>query len=444
MTSFFNNFSVFASINCPILISFSFFVSYISSEAAKECKIILDIVESALPNGMLQKISEHSKLQEMFHKALELLPQLWIKAGSVSEAIIAYRRALVKPWNLEPQKLASVQKNLAVTLLYGGVEATLPPVWGPFAPKDNVEEAILLLLVLMEKVAHKDVEWDEEVMDHLSYALSVSGQYELLAKYVEQALPGIYNRAERWYFLALCYSAAGQNDAALNLLKKVSGYSEAKNKPHIPSFLLGAKLCSENLKHAHEGVAFASRMIKSTSEQNGDYVGQAYKFLGICYGNLARSSISDSDRVLFEKEALNYLSHASITSEKEDPEVIFNLGLEHAIQRNLDVAFEYAMKYSNTSAGNSVKSWKILALILSAEQRLKDAETIVDFSLEDAGEMDQLELLRLKAVLQIAREQPKQAIETYRILLALIQAQGQIHSKDLDETNNFSTEVRVP
>ncbi|KDO81501.1 hypothetical protein CISIN_1g005603mg [Citrus sinensis] len=379
-------------------------------EAAKECKIILDIVESGLPNGMPEGFGEDCKLQEMFHKALELLPHLWIKAGLLEEAIIAYRRALVKPWNLDPKKVASVQRDLAVTLLYGGVEARLPPelkVWGPIAPKDNVEEAILLLLILMEKVASKEMEWDAEIMDHLTYALSVTGQFELLAEYVEQALPGIYNRAERWYILALCYSAAGQNEAALNLLKK---------------------------DQVSRGV------IQSTTSQKEHFLAEAYKFLGICYGNVARKSISDTERVFFQKEALESLNCAFL-NEREDPEMMYYLGLEHAVQRNVEAAFDYAIMYSDTVAGNSGRGWKLLALILSADQRLKDAQSIVDFSLDEAGSMDQLELLRLKAVLQIAQEQPKQAIGTYRILLAMIQAQRELHSKNFHKTKYITSEA---
>ncbi|KAK3231226.1 hypothetical protein Dsin_003107 [Dipteronia sinensis] len=411
-------------------------------DAAKECKTILDIVESALPNGMPESIGEDCKLQDMFHKALELLPNLWIKAGFLDEAIIAYRRALVKPWNLDAQKLATVQKDLAATLLYGGVEANLPPqlqMWGPTTPKDNTEEAILLLLILMEKVAYKELEWDEEIMDHLTYALSITGQFELLAEHVEQALPGIYNRGERWYFLALCYGAAGQNEAALNLLKKVFGHSEAKHKPHIPSFLLGAKLCSKDPKHAQEGIDFARKLIES-NHLNGHFTGHAHKFLGICYGNLARASISDSERVLFQKESLSSLNHASLIG-KEDSEVIFSLGLEHAVQRHLETAFDNLMMYCNAAAGNSGKGWKLLALVLSAEQRLEDATTIVDFALEEAEKIDQFELLRLKAVLQIAQEQPKQAIETYRLLLAMIQAQRDLQSQNIHEAKYFSSEA---
>lgn len=382
-------------------------------------------------------------MQEMFHKALELLPQLWIKAGVLEEAIIAYRRALVKPWNLDSQKLASVQKDLAATLLYGGVEAKLPPelqVWGPVAPKDNIEEAILLLLILMEKVAYKEIKWDAEIMDHLAYALSVTGQFQLLAEHLEQALPGVYNRAERWYLLALCYSAVGQNEAALNLLKKVLGHSKKKQSSYIPSFLLGAKLCSQDLNHAHEGIQFAREVIELTGQENEHFMSQAHKFLGICYGIVARKCVSDNERFFFQKESLNSLNHASLNG-KEDPEVMYNRGLENAVQRNLDVAFDNAIMYSDTVAGNSGKGWKLLALVLSADKRLKDAETIVDFALDEAGRMDQLELLRLKAVLQIAQEQPKQAIETYRILLAMIQAQREPRSKHFDEAKYLTLEA---
>ncbi|KAL6215399.1 hypothetical protein ACLB2K_014829 [Fragaria x ananassa] len=412
-------------------------------EAAKECKVILDTVELALPKGMPGEIGEDCKLQEMFHKALELLPILWTKAGYLEEAITAYRRALIKPWNLDPERLAGVQKSLACTLLYCGVEASLPPqlqVWGPTTPRNNTEEAILLLLILMKKVALKQIKWDPEVMDHLSYALSVTGQFELLANHFEQAIPGLYGRAERWYLLALCYSACGQNEEALNLLKKVAGCSEARNKPHFLSFLLGAKLCSLATAHAHEGIEFSRKAIDLVSDQCEHFMGQAHKFLGVCYSGAARASISDSERTVFQRESLNSLNHAALNG-KGDPDVMFSLGLENAVQRNLDAAFSHTMKYSGMVAGSSVKGWKLLALVVSAEQRFNDAEAIVDFALDEAGRRDQLELLRLKAVLQVAQEHPKQAIETYRMLLASVQAQRNSKANNLEQGKTIDPEA---
>lgn len=410
-------------------------------DAAKECKTILDIVESALPNGMSHGVGEDCKLQEMFHRALELLPKLWIQAGFLDESITAYRRALVKPWNLHPQRLASVQKELAGLLLYGGVESTLPPhfqLWGANTPRSNTEEAILLLFILMKKVLNNEIVWDAEIIDHLTFALSICGQFESLANQVEQALPGIYNRCERWYFLSLCYSAAGQNEVALNLLKKVVGSSESseasdKLKPHLPSFLLGAKLCSLDPNHAHEGIKFARRVMDLENNQIEHFIHQAHKFLGVCYGSAAKISISDSERFCFHEQSLNSLNNA-VLSGKDDPESILSLGVENANQRNLKAAFENVMMYNGMMGGSSVKGWKLLALTVSAEQRFEDAETIIDLALDESGMIDRLELLRLKAVLQIAQEQPKHAIETYRILLALAQGQR-------EHNQNYNSEL---
>lgn len=414
------------------------FVPVSNAEAAKECKIILDTVESALPHGIYGEIKGDSKLLEMFHRALELLPKLWLQAGSLEEAISAYRRALLRPWNLDPQRLAKVQKNLAAILLYGGVEAPIPTEFKPVGatfPESSTEESILLLFVLMQKVLYGEIEWDPEIMDHLTFALTVCGDFESLADHVEQILPGIYNRAERWYFLALCYSAAGQNRTALDLLKKVSGLSESNRKPHLAAFLLGAKVCAQEPTESSEGMNFARRVIDLSINQNEHLLAQARKFLGICYGNAAMISISDYERVALHRDSINSLSYSTLKDGIRDPEVMFQLGVENAIQRNLSSAFNQAMEYSKTSAGSSARGWKLLARIASAEQRLQDAEAIVDLALDETETIEQLELLRLKGLVQIAQEQPKQAIETYRLLLALIRGQGENREKSVNEVS---------
>ena len=60
---------------------------------------------------MPEGIGEGCKLQEMFHKALELFPSLWIKAGFLDEAVTAYRRALVKPPQQSPSLLKFIQNT---------------------------------------------------------------------------------------------------------------------------------------------------------------------------------------------------------------------------------------------------------------------------------------------------------------------------------------------
>ncbi|CAL9110106.1 unnamed protein product, partial [Musa acuminata var. zebrina] len=53
-------------------------------------------------------------------------------------------------------------------------------------------------------------------------------------------------------------------------------------------------------------------------------------------------------------------------------------GKESTVQRNLPIALENATKYLDMVAGSSVRGWKLLALIVSAEQYLREAEAIVD------------------------------------------------------------------
>lgn len=384
-------------------------------EAADECKIIMDIVESALPSGMPDGISGFSKLQDIFHKALELLPLLWKKAGNLHQTIASYRRALFRPWNLDPQRLAVTQKSLALVLLYASVEA---------CPKANIEEAIVLLMLLVKKMVVGDIQWDPELMDHLTYALSMTGQFDVLANYLEQALPGVYTRGERWYLLSLCYSAAGIDKAAINLLKMASGPSESRQIPHTPWLLFGAKLCSKDPKHSRDGINFSHRLLDLANNQSEHLLSQAHRFLGVCYGNAARSSRLDSERFLLQKKSLFSLNKAAKRARDDlEADIIFNLSVENAVQRNLQAALDGAVEYSSMVGGVSTRGWQHLAMVLSAEKRPKDAESILDFTMEEAGDIEKLELLKLKAVLQMAQEQPKQAMKTCSSLLALIRAQ---------------------
>lgn len=399
-------------------------------DAAIECKTIIDVVESAWSNGMPVGIGPECKLKEIFHKALDLLPRLWQQAGLLDEAVAAYRRALTKPWDLGPQRCATLQKDLAITLLYGGCEeVTLPPHsqqhCGSPSPKNNTEEAILLLFILIGKAASQEISWDHEVMDHLTFALSFSSQFESLAEYIEHMLPGIQTRRERWYLLALCYSAAGLDDAALNLLQKALGQSEKKKKDHFPSLVLSAELCLRDPARADEGVGFAKRAIKCAIEHKRHHlVGVASRVLGSCYRHCAESAKSDSERLELEREALSALRRAK-SIERDDAGVIYSIALEHAMQRNHKLAREYAIRYIDRMAGCCVRGWRLLALVVSAEQNLKEAETIVDLSIDESGKVEQMELLRLKAFLQVAQEDLKGAVETYRFLLAMIQARGE-------------------
>ncbi|WOL19115.1 tetratricopeptide repeat protein 7A-like [Canna indica] len=394
-----------------------------ATEAAHECTSVLDAVEKMFQTG-IPDISVEQKLQETVSRSVELLPELWKQAGYYQEALASYRRALLSQWNLDDECCARIQKRFAVFLLYGGIQVSPPSlasqVEGSFVPKNNLEEAILLLMIILRKCHLGKTQWDSSVMEHLSFALSICGQTSVLAKHFEEVMPGIYPRCDRWYSLALCYSATGQNLLALNLLRKSLIKDES---PHdIMALLLAAKICSEDCLLSAEGVEYARRAIESAQASGEHLKSVGLHFLGICLGKNAKIASSDHERSSSQAEALKSLDEAAAL-ERNNADILFDLGHEYAEQRNTHSALRCAKEFIDATGGSICKGWRLLALVLSAQQRYSEAEIVTDAALDETAKWEQAPLLKIKAKLKVAQSSPMEAIETYRLLLALVQAQ---------------------
>ncbi|XP_041006025.1 protein NPG1-like [Juglans microcarpa x Juglans regia] len=393
------------------------------SEAAHECKSVLDAVERIFYQGIPDAQVE-SKLQVTVSQAVELLPELWQQAGCYHEAISAYRRALLSQWNLDNDCCTRIQKGFALFLLYGGVEAGPPSlavqIDSSYVPKNNLEEAILLLMILLRKFILGKTQWDPSVMEHLTFALSLCCQTPVLAKQLEEIMPGVYHRVDLWNSLALCYSGAGQDKVALNLLRK--SLHKHERPDDLTALLLAAKICSEDSSLASEGVEYARRTIKNAQGIDEHVKGVGLRMLGLCLGKQAKVSSSDFERSRLESEALKSLDEA-IALDHKNTDLIFELGVQRAEHRNLDAALQYAKKFLDETGGSILKGWRLLALVFSAQQQLTDAEVVTDAALDETTKWEQGPLLRVKAKLKVSQSLLTDAIETYRYLLALVQAQ---------------------
>ncbi|KAH8495590.1 hypothetical protein H0E87_018670 [Populus deltoides] len=394
-------------------------------EAAQSCKVILDTIETALPEGIPESVSADFKLHDILNKAVELLPELWKLTGSPQEAILSYRRALLYYWNLDTETTSKIEKEFAVFLLYSGSDASPPnlrsQVDGSFVPRNNIEEAILLLLILLRKFAVKKIEWDPTIMYHLSFALSISGEQRALAHQVEELLPGIMERRERYSILALCYHGEGEEMIALNLLRNL--LFNRGNPDCVLELLLASNICAKNTVCVEEGISYASRALSELCGRCNQMESVANCLQGILLSTQSRSVASDSERISKQSEALEMLESAEKMMIERDPSIIFHLSLENAEQRKLEAALYHAKQLLKLEAGSSVRSYILLARILSAQKRFVDAENVINAALDQTGKWDQGELLRTKAKLQIAQGQLKKAIETYTHLLAIIQIQ---------------------
>ncbi|KAG2256523.1 hypothetical protein Bca4012_054380 [Brassica carinata] len=388
-------------------------------EAAQSCGVILDIVEASLSEADV-------KLKETLNKAVELLPQLWKLADSPRDAILSYRRALLNHWNLDPETTARIQKQYAVFLLYSGEEAVPPNLRsqseGSFIPRNNVEEAILLLMLLLRKVSQKRITWDAAILDHLTFALTVAGDLTALAKQLEELSPEILDQRELYHTLSLCYHGAGEDLVALGLLRNL--FSEREDPNRVSGLLMASKICGERPGLAEEGLDYARSAMGSLGNVCVQLDGAARLVLGVALTESSRASATETERVARLSEGMQALESADMT----DPRVLHRLALENAEERKLDSALAYAKHALKLGAESDLEVWLLLARILSAQKRFSDAESIVDAALDETGKWEQGKLLRLKAKLRVAKGEAKDAIETYTQLLALLQVQSKSFS----------------
>ncbi|KAG0470323.1 hypothetical protein HPP92_017023 [Vanilla planifolia] len=389
----------------------------------KNAKSILDAVEKMFRHGIPDVLVE-IKLQETVSKAVELLPELWKQAGQYHEALASYRRALFGQWNLDEECCVRIQKRFAVLLLYGGVEAGSPclaaQTEGSFVPKNNLEEAILLLMILLKKWYVGRIQWDSSLVDHFTFALSQCSQTSLLARHFEEILPGIYPRRDRWYTLALCYSGADQDEDALNLLRKC--LNKYENPGDLRALLLAAKICSKDYFLASEGLHYARSVVINGQRADRHLKHVGLQFLGTCLGMKAKAALSEQERSCLQAEALSSLEEA-ILLDGHNSELFFDLGLQYAQQLNINGAIRCTKTFLDATGGAMLKGWRLLILLLSAQRRYLEAEVVTDAALDEISKWEQGPLLRIKAKIKVAESLPMDAIDVYRVLLALLQAQ---------------------
>ncbi|CAJ2628105.1 unnamed protein product [Trifolium pratense] len=392
-------------------------------EAAQSCKTILDTIESALPEGWPENFVSDCKLQETVTNAVELLPELWKLAGSPQDVILSFRKALIYHWNLDNEATARIQKEFALFLLYSGYEADSPSLRsqldGSFVPRNNIEEAILLLLILLRKSK------DSSIIHHLSFALSVCGEFVTLAQEVEELLPETMERRERYYTLALCYCGEGQHIVALDLLRNFMNNREnSVYSDCIEELLLASKICADNKVCVEDGIEFSSKAISQMNGKCNQIEAIANCLLGVLLSAKSKSASSESEKALMQSQAFSALKASERMMMENDPYIVLNLCLEYAEHRNLRIAYNHAKKLVKLEGGSSISGYILLARILSAQKKFVDAEIVIDAALDQCGKWDQGELLRTKAKIQIAQGRLKNAIETYTFFLAVLQVQN--------------------
>ncbi|XP_015712936.1 tetratricopeptide repeat protein 7A isoform X3 [Coturnix japonica] len=195
-----------------------------------------------------------------------------------------------------------------------------------YCPQDNVEEALLLLLI-SESMANRDAvisrapdQQDDravslrdasEVYDLLSITLGRRGQYVMLSECLERAMKFAFDEFHLWYQLALSMVACGKSAYAVSVLREC-----AKLRPTDPTVpLLAAKVCIGSLHWLEEGEYFA-KMVIDLGEDAGESLAKGYLALGLTYSLQATDATLKSTQDEYNKKALQTLESLLFTKVK--------------------------------------------------------------------------------------------------------------------------------
>uniref|UniRef100_A0A8B9ZXB7 Tetratricopeptide repeat domain 7A n=1 Tax=Anas zonorhyncha TaxID=75864 RepID=A0A8B9ZXB7_9AVES len=318
-----------------------------------------------------------------------------------------------------------------------------------YCPRDNVEEALLLLLI-SESMANRDAvisrapdQQDDRavslrdasaVYDLLSITLGRRGQYVMLSECLERAMKFAFDEFHLWYQLALSMVACGKSAYAVSVLKEC-----AKLRPADPTVpLLAAKVCIGSLHWLEEGENFA-KMVIDLGEDAGESLAKGYLALGLSYSLQATDATLKSTQDEFNKKALQTLERARELG-PEDHQIILYLSLQLALVRQISDAIEH-LQEALQLCKDDMNSLHLLALLFSAQKHYQHALDVINMAIVEYPES--FSLLFTKVKLEWMHKGPEEALVTCRHMLQLWQMVYSVLQHSGSEKGSSVTETPV-
>ncbi|XP_026968981.1 tetratricopeptide repeat protein 7A isoform X2 [Sagmatias obliquidens] len=268
-----------------------------------------------------------------------------------------------------------------------------------YCPKDNIEEALLLLLI-SESMATRDV------------VLSRAPEQE------EDRAVSLRNAAAIYDLLSITLGRRGQyvmlseSSYAVSLLREC-----VKLRPSDPTVpLMAAKLCIGSLHWLKEAQHFAMMVIQ-LGEEAGEFLSKGYLALGLTYSLQATDATLKSKQDELHRKALQTLERAQQLA-PDDPQVILYVSLQLALVRQISSAMEQlqeALKVCKDDAN----ALHLLALLFSAQKHYQHALDVINMAITEYPE--NFNLMFTKVKLEQILKGPEEALVTCRQMLRLWQ-----------------------
>ncbi|KFP45027.1 Tetratricopeptide repeat protein 7A, partial [Chlamydotis macqueenii] len=318
-----------------------------------------------------------------------------------------------------------------------------------YCPQDNVEEALLLLLI-SESMANRDAvisrapdQQDDRavslrdasaVYDLLSITLGRRGQYVMLSECLERAMKFAFDEFHLWYQLALSMVACGKSAYAVSVLKEC-----AKLRPTDPTIpLLAAKVCIGSLHWLEEGENFA-KVVIDLGEDAGESLAKGYLALGLTYSLQATDATLKDTQDELNQKALQTLERARDLA-PEDHQIILYLSLQLALVRQISDAIEH-LQEALQLCKDDMNSLHLLALLFSAQKHYQHALNVINMAVVEYPES--FSLLFTKVKLEWIHKGPQEALVTCRHMLQMWQMVYSVLQHSGSEKGSSATETPV-
>ncbi|XP_030800442.1 tetratricopeptide repeat protein 7A isoform X2 [Camarhynchus parvulus] len=283
-----------------------------------------------------------------------------------------------------------------------------------YCPQDNVEEALLLLLI-SESMANRDAvisrapeQQDDRavslrdasaVYDLLSITLGRRGQYVMLSECLERAMKFAFDEFHLWYQLALSMVACGKLE---------------------------------------EGEHFA-KMVIDLGEEAGESLAKGYLALGLTYSLQATDATLKSTQDELNKKALQSLERARDLA-PEDHQIILYLSLQLALVRQISDAIDH-LQEALQLCKDDMNSLHLLALLFSAQKHYQHALDVINMAVVEYPES--FSLLFTKVKLEWIHKGPEEALVTCRHMLQMWQMVYSVLQHSGSEKGSSVTETPV-
>ncbi|KAM6221178.1 tetratricopeptide repeat protein 7A [Rhynchocyon petersi] len=296
-----------------------------------------------------------------------------------------------------------------------------------YCPKDNIEEALLLLLI-SESMATRDVvlsrapEQKEDrtvslqnaaaIYDLLSITLGRRGQYVMLSECLERAMKFAFGEFHLWYQVALSMVACGKSAYAVSLLRECMRLRPTD--PTVP--LMAAKVCIGSLHWLEEAERFAL-MVIGMGEDAGEFLPKGYLALGLTYSLQATDATLKSKQDELHRKALQTLQRAQQMA-PGDPQVTLYVSLQLALVRQISSSMEQLQEALRVCRDDA-NALHLLALLFSAQKHHQHALDVINMAITEHPE--NFNLMFTKVKLEQVLKGPEEALVTCRQMLQLWQ-----------------------